>query len=53
MIERVQKDWMEGVLAAARDERRKYDRKASDYESARWGRGLRAGVRWLGATLSP
>ncbi|KIY97426.1 ADP-ribosylation factor GTPase-activating protein AGD4, partial [Monoraphidium neglectum] len=35
MIERVQKDWMEGVLAAARDERRKYDRKASDYESAR------------------
>lgn len=35
LIERVQKDWLEGALAAARDERRKYDRRAYEYDSAR------------------
>jgi hypothetical protein len=35
MIERLQKDWLEGALAAQREERRKYDRRAAEYDSAR------------------
>ncbi|KAI8476669.1 MAG: hypothetical protein J3K34DRAFT_455561 [Monoraphidium minutum] len=35
LIERVQKDWVEGALAESREERRKYDRRAAEYEAAR------------------
>ena len=35
LIERLQKDWLEGTLAAQREERRRHDRKAAEYDAAR------------------
>jgi hypothetical protein len=35
LIERVQQDWVDGVLAAQREERRRYDRRSAEYDAAR------------------
>jgi hypothetical protein len=43
LIERLQKDWVEGVLAAQREERRRHDRKAAEYDAARWVEGAGVG----------
>lgn len=35
LIDRLQREWVDGALAAQRDERRRYDRRAAEYEAAR------------------
>jgi len=35
LIERLQQDWLDGVLQAQREEKRRYDRRAADYDAAR------------------